>query len=217
MRDALTGFVVKDVDDFTSIDTRRESVPRDPYNVLNRGAKVASKLSAPTSSASDIFSYQDLSNDAQSVTAFEEIDRRRADATDFELCLRSLRVQGAIRDSNRIADRLACLLELYREDYDGKSLSSSSLITFIEFLRIYQDSKFPTITATPSGELYVQWKYDQCQRLGVQFLAANEVKWVVFKKNLADEERIDQFSGHSEIDLFRESANTLGIHGWIVR
>jgi hypothetical protein len=216
MKDALTAFAVCDANDFTSLGTRAKKVSNGRHSDALHGAKAAYMGAVPTSPASDIFSSQDFFGDAQSVTAFDELDRRRTDTTDIELYIRALREQKAIRYADRIADRTANLLELYKDDYDGKALSSSSLATFIDFLSFHPNSKFPTITATPAGELYVQWKHDESQRLGIQFLVGSEVKWILFKRNSTHEERIDHFSGQTMVDTFRETANALGIHEWIV-
>ncbi|SDG72995.1 hypothetical protein SAMN05216603_103213 [Pseudomonas benzenivorans] len=221
MRDALTAFGIPFCDnhDAPSLSTRSTTQLKSlltTHSGALRGAKTALKGAAPTSPASDLPSLSDLFGDAQSVAAFIELDRRRADATELVSQLRFLREETAIRNSQKIADRISDLLELYQEDYDDKSLSSSSLATFIEFLNLHRESKFPTITATPAGELYVQWKSDECQRLSIQFLAGSEVKWIIFKKNTAHEERTDYLSGQTTVDTFGSTATALGIDEWIV-
>lgn len=216
MKDALTAFAVCDANDFTSLGTRTERTSHSHHGDAIRVAKAICRGAVPMSPTSDVFSSQDLFCDAQSVTAFDELDRRRTDTTGIEFYVHALREQKSIRHADRIADRTANLLELYKEDYDGRALSSSSLATFIDFLNFHPNSKFPTITATPAGELYVQWKHDESQRLGIQFLAGSEVKWILFKRNSTHEERIDHFSGQTMVDSFRETANALGIHEWIV-
>ncbi|MDI2593105.1 hypothetical protein POF45_16960 [Pseudomonas sp. 681] len=216
MKDALTAFVVTDFNDFPSLNTRSEKVGDNPFSDTFRGSKVAHKLNASTSPASDSFSSQDQYGDAQSVTAFDELDRRRADTTEIDNYICKLRALHVVKNAGRIADRIVNLLDLYKEDYDGKSLSSPSLATFTEFLILHSASKFPSITATPAGELYVQWKHSESQRLGIQFLAGSEIKWVLFKSNSVYEGRIDQFSGRTVVDSFKETATALGIHEWIV-
>ena len=215
MRDALTAFAVCD-NDFASLDTRVERQGRDVLYRSSRGANASYKVSAPTSTASENISFQEQFTDAQSVAAFDEIDRRRADTTEVEVWLSVLREHTNIQNAARIADRTASLLELYQEDYDGRSLSSSSLNTFLEFLKIHPESKFPSITATPAGELYVQWKHSEAERLGVQFMAGGEVKWALFKRNQFQEEQLDQFSGKAFVRSFGDTAIALGIQEWIV-
>lgn len=215
MRESLTAFVVSDVNDFTSLNTRTEKGVRGTLSENLRDSRAAYRVNAPTSPASDTFSSQDQFGDAQSVTAFDELDRRRTDTTEIEICLCELRSRHAIKNANRIADRTANLLELYKEDYDGRSLSSSSFATFTSFLILHPTSKYPSITATPAGEIYAQWKHNESQRLGIQFLAGNEIKWVIFKQNPLHEERIDQFSGKTVVGSFREIARVSGIHEWI--
>lgn len=215
MRDALTAFAVSDINDFTSLNTRTE---RENHGALSETLcvrKAAYWANAPTSPASDTISSQDQFNSAQSVTAFSELDRRRADTTEIETCLCELRAQNNIKNAHRIADRIVELLELYKEDYEGRSLSASSLVTFINFLMINPTTKFPSITATPAGELYVQWKYSESQRLGVHFLAGSEAKWVLFKRNPVYEEQIDNFTDRTGISSFNQIAIALGIHEWI--
>jgi len=214
MRDALTAFLVCD-NDFASLDTRIERESRDFLRKSQHAANVSSRVGAPVSPASGNASFQDQFADDQSVTAFEELDRRRSDTKEVESWIGSLRGQANIRNAARIADRIGSLLGLYQEDYDGKSLSSSSLITFIEFLNIYPESKFPSITATPMGELYVQWKHSENQRLGIQFMVGGEVKWALFKKNQY-QEQLDQFSGKTFIRSFKDAAIALGVQEWIV-
>ncbi|NNB44557.1 hypothetical protein [Pseudomonas chlororaphis] len=215
MRDALTAFAVCD-NDFASLDTRVDRQGRDSIYRPSRAANVSNKVTVPTSPASENVSFQEQFTDAQSVAAFDEIDRRRTDATEVESWLSALRENTYIQNATRIADRIANLLELYQEDYDGRTLSSSSLNTFLEFLKIYPESKFPSITATPSGELYVQWRHGEAERLGVQFMAGGEVKWALFKRNQFQDEQLDQFSGKAFIRSFRDSALALGIQEWIV-
>ncbi|EJM14805.1 hypothetical protein PMI21_03527 [Pseudomonas sp. GM18] len=215
MRDGLTAFSICDSDEYSSLASRETSQPCIYKKHLERSEKVNFGDGKTTSPASDISPFYGMFDDDQSVTAFYEIDRRRADSTDVEEHINNLRAFAHIRNADRIADRTADLLELYKEDYDGKSLLSSSLATFVEFLNLNSNSRFPTITATPTGELYVQWKYDDCQRLSIQFLGGSEIKWVVFKRNSMHEQRVDSLSGQTMVDSFFEIANTLGIQGWI--
>ncbi|POA49380.1 hypothetical protein C1893_07090 [Pseudomonas sp. MPR-ANC1] len=216
MKDALTAFAISDISDPPSLNSRTE---REGYSALVGSLlanKAARKVSASTIPALDAFSSLDQLATAQSLTAFDELDRRRSDTRELENSLSELRAQNGIHNAGRIADRIIKLLELYKEDYNDKSLSFSSLNTFIRFLVINPRSKFPSITATPAGELYVQWKYTENQRLGIHFLSGNEVKWILFKKDPLSDERIEHFSDKAGVDSFYEVSIALGIREWIV-
>ncbi|HCD6632435.1 hypothetical protein [Pseudomonas aeruginosa] len=217
MRDALTAFSICDTGEDSSLSIRTTA----PYGNSARSQshihtpRPAVREGSPSSTAADFISIDNLLDDTQSSVAFIELDRRRADTTEAESLLESLRTQTAIRNANNIADRIGNLIELYKEDYDGRALSASSILTFLDFLNTHRNSKFPAITATPNGELYAQWKRDNDQRLGVQFLVGSEIKWVLLKRNPEHDEHIDYFAGQTVADSFGETATALGIREWI--
>uniref|UniRef100_UPI001607F412 hypothetical protein n=1 Tax=Pseudomonas chlororaphis TaxID=587753 RepID=UPI001607F412 len=109
MRDALTAFAVCD-NDFASLDTHVDRQGRDSIYRPSRAANVSNKVTVPTSPASENVSFQEQFTDAQSVAAFDEIDRRRTDTREVESWLSTLRESTYIQNAARIADRTANLL-----------------------------------------------------------------------------------------------------------
>lgn len=217
MRDALTAFSICETGEYSSLSTRTTASHGDFARTQSyiHTPRPGAREGSSSSTASDFISIDNLLDDTQSAVAFIELDRRRADTREAESLLEFLRAETAIKNADRIVDRIGNLIELYKEDYDGRALSASSILTFLDFLNVHRNSKFPAITATPNGELYVQWKRDNDQRLGVQFLVGSEIKWVLLKRNPEHDERIDYLAGQTMADSFGETATALGIRDWI--
>ena len=131
-----------------------------------------------------------------------------------QLPLQAIRGQDAEQIPYResLAARLEELLGAYQEDYEGRSLSPSAISILVGFLRAHTFLREPSLTATPSGDLYAEW-IGPCDRLlGVRFLSSGDgCRLVVFAPNPLHGGRTDRTSGTTTADalMSKPSYSTL--------
>jgi len=114
-----------------------------------------------------------------------------------------------------LAARLEELLGAYQEDYEGRSPSPSAINVLLGFLSAHPFLREPSLTATPSGELYAEW-VGPCDRLlGVRFMSSGEVHYVVFAPNPLHSGRTDRTSGTTTADALMSKPELLDARGWL--
>lgn len=147
--------------------------------------------------------------------AFAALDLLRSDDELFKEAVQKLSTMQGVVHRDSICERLLRLLELYREDYDGRALSAESLASFITFLQHKPTIRRPSIAATPTGNLYVVWKDATGQKLVLHFLSGGRCRYSAFVRNANHETRIDEHSGSTTADSVARRIDTLGLNSWI--
>jgi hypothetical protein len=141
--------------------------------------------------------------------AFGELDALRMDD---RLALQAIRSSEAtqIPYREKLAARLLEVLKAFKEDYDGRSLSASAIDSLVGFLDTNRGLRRPSLTATPSGDLYAEWTGPEVLLLGARFLPSNEVQYVIFAPNPLHEGRTDRISGLTTADTLMNKIRHLG-------
>lgn len=178
---------------------------------LDAGLKSSIKhtLSPTSERIETLTSGQDIA-----LSIFEQLDSLRADDSAVHRQIASLRSKG-LQHGEKLASRLEVLLEAYKEDYEDRVLSADSLHGFIDFLGGASSWKCPVLTATPSGEVYAQWKQDRGHLLSLLFLPTCEVKFAVFSPNPRHLERTTPITGLTTVDALAETITPLGVLEWV--
>lgn len=149
--------------------------------------------------------------------AFAGLDELRADDSLFKEGVASLYAEAPVVRREEICSRLMRLLDLYKEDYDGRALSSESLASFRGFLKTKPSVRLPTITASGAGYIYASWKEPERtgRRVGIHFLPGGRARYTVFVRNIAHEERLDEHSGAVTADSLAATLDALGVGAWL--
>lgn len=150
-----------------------------------------------------------------SIGIFDKLDALRSDARGVQDLIQAISCHGEYPLGQKLALRLGALLEAYQEDYEGRALSADSVRGFMMVLSGISGWKLPSITATPAGELYVQWRHGKTHLLSLQFLPTSEVRYVIFQPNLKHPERMDTTSGLTTVDAVIEFVSSLRVEYWV--
>jgi hypothetical protein len=151
------------------------------------------------------------------MTSNQALSATRGSRDTDEPVLRAIRGLAATQLACRakLAARLEELASAYEEDYAGGSLSVGAIGALVEFLRQTPSLKEPSVTATPSGDVYAEWVGPQDLLLGVRFLSSGEVHYVIFSPNPVHEGRADRASGTTTADALMKKLSFLDARGWL--
>lgn len=94
----------------------------------------------------------------------------------------------------------------------------NSLIALIHFLQIYRSPVQPTLVLTHDGHLRSEWSKDRHNRLAIEFLDDDEVRFVLFFRNSLWRKRVTRLSGSTSIlsifqDISDRQAKKFGAKG----
>jgi hypothetical protein len=120
-----------------------------------------------------------------------------------------------IRYRDELAARLEDLLRAYQDDYDGDTLSAGAMDTLVAFLNVNLHLRRPRISATPSGDLYAEWTGPDDSLLGVRFMEAGQVQYVIFARNTLHNDRVDRTSGTTTADALMAKLVHLADLQWL--
>lgn len=121
------------------------------------------------------------------------------------------------RHAERIALRLDYLRNNFAEDEAGeRDISADSLRDFIKFLNLHPNIRYPEITLTPSGNVYIRWKGEHKSLFSILFLSSQNVQFVVFAPNERHPEIINHISGTETVDTVLEKLDkAYGVASWV--
>jgi hypothetical protein len=132
-----------------------------------------------------------------------------------DLVLR-MRTSRSISCREGLANRLVELLsDAEEEDPESLGISPGSLRNFYNFLRAYPNVKCPTITLTPGCTIYASWRPGQNRLFAVDFLANEDVLFVVFRPNERHPERPIRLSGSVTMDVLKDTVEGCAVWEWI--
>lgn len=108
--------------------------------------------------------------------------------------------EGRRPDKERLIRRISFLCEAYAEDYGGAVLSSRSAAACVEFLEAEPTVPYPDLTATPSGDLFAEWRGLERRTLSIEFLDSGEVRFLLMWPNSRHPSLLDRISGRTTAD-----------------
>jgi hypothetical protein len=147
-------------------------------------------------------------------TAFRELDCQRSDDSQVVEAIKKT-AHTAISYRDDLSARLFTLLRAYKEDYDGRILAATSIDVMLKFLSSNPQFTFPSVTATPSGDLYAEWSGPDGALVGVRFFPTGDVQFVIFRPNPHHRGRVDRFSGATTADALLHAISNFGVKGWL--
>ena len=101
---------------------------------------------------------------------------------------------------DRLARRIVDLSVAIEEDYPGQKLSGRSLDALLDFLEASLSPDYPDLTATPVGDLCVEWRHPDGRHLIVEFLDSSEARYLVIRPNPRHPKGIDRLTGSTTAD-----------------
>jgi len=161
--------------------------------------------------------YQ-MAQDTEKITfidsPFDELYERLPDEDKIKRSLVSIRYNKNISYAQRLADRLRDLYESVLEDPDEEPLTPGSLINFIYFLSETPGLRYPDVSLTPTNEIRAQWRTAPNRHFAVSFSSMGDARFVIFKPNSDDPDRIDRLSGITSIATLIETTRPHRVLEW---
>jgi hypothetical protein len=161
--------------------------------------------------------YQ-MAQDTKKITfvdsPFDELYERLPDEDKINRSLVSIKYNKNIPYAQRLADRLRDLYESVLEDPDEEPLTPDSLINFIYFLSETPGLRYPDVSLTPTNEIRAQWRTAPNRHFAVSFSSMGDARFVIFKPNSHDPDRIDRFSGITSIATLIETTRPHRVLEW---
>jgi hypothetical protein len=105
--------------------------------------------------------------------------------------------------------------DVKEEDVGSVGITSGSLRSFYNFIRLNTNLKWPTVSLTPENNIYASWRTEQSQIFSVHFLPNEDVRFVIFKPSDRDPERKLRFSGTATTSVLIETVEPHGVLDWI--
>lgn len=173
-----------------------------------------------TRPATDIRTDDTLEFDGSSGTyqfvysPFDELYERLPDKDKINRSLVSVKCNKNISYAQRLADRLRDLYESVLEDPDEEPLTPGSLINFIYFLSETPRLRYPDVSLTPTNEIRAQWRTAPNRHFAVSFSSMGDARFVIFKPNSDDPDRIDRFYGITSIASLIETTRPHRVLEW---
>ena len=186
---------------------------------IDLGAWRATGIRTEVSLEFDVSSgtYQ-MAQDTEKITfvdsPFDELYERLPDEDKINRSLVSIRYNKNISYAQRLADRLRDLYESVLEDPDEGPLPPGSLINFIYFLSETPGLRYPDVSLTPTNEIRAQWRTAPNRHFAVSFSSMGDARFVIFKPNSDDPDRIDRFSGITSIATLIETTRPHRVLEW---
>jgi len=161
--------------------------------------------------------YQ-MAQDTEKITfvdsPFDELYERLPDEDKIKRSLVSIKYNKNISYAERLADRLRDLYESVLEEPDEEPLTPGSLINFIYFLSETPGLRYPDVSLTPTNEIRAQWRTASNRHFAVSFSSMGDARFVIFKPNSDDPDRIDRFSGITSIATLIETTRPHRVLEW---
>lgn len=100
------------------------------------------------------------------------------------------------------------ILELHQfaiEEEDQDMLSVESFLSLAKFILLNNPPVVPSLVLTTNGHLRAEWRINSINRIALEFLADEEVRFVLFARNKRDRLKVTRISGSTTIaDIFDE-------------
>jgi hypothetical protein len=183
-----------------------EQLPYNPSNVYSWDS------TATISEVKNLGLLDIWSGEHGTITQFTLLDDEENQVLDL---LFQFRASTSIHHIGKIVNRLDTLMhDAKEEDSSQVGINVDSLRNFIAFLRLHNNLKYPFITLTPDGNIYVSWR-EVNRVFSVQFLRNKDTRFVIFKPNNLHPKRKIRIAGIATIDVLQETVSPHGIWDWI--
>ena len=145
---------------------------------------------------------------------FEALDDKLADMDKVKKLINHVRLEERIPYSREITDKLNYLFDAVNDDPEEDPISPESMKSFISFFKRTPNLKLPEIVLTPSNEIRAQWRVSNNRHFAVVFLPNEDVRFVLFKPNSKDPDKIDRMSGMTSVDSLFEIVQLHNVFEW---
>lgn len=122
--------------------------------------------------------------------------------------LSQLHAVAALDYRDKLSARIASLMP-HEDEPDDVALSLNSLQQLLQFLARHTELKCPTVTVTPSGDMYASWQKNRSCVFSVQFMDNGQVKFVVLRLQSAQ-----QLSGLTSPEALMATVAPLNVMDW---
>jgi len=127
----------------------------------------------------------------------------------------SLEESGAVPFAKTLADRLRDLTKISREEApDQAPLDTASLEGMLAFLTKNPDLVSPSVVLTPEGHLRGRWRRDRSHYFAVEFLDAENVRFVLFAPNPRHPYKTCRIFGDATVDSLMELVAPYRVQRW---
>jgi|Deesub1362A_J573_1020465.scaffolds.fasta_scaffold09387_3 hypothetical protein len=121
-----------------------------------------------------------------------------------------------IRYRDKIANQLITLFkDSKEEDPYSSGITAGSLRNFVNFLELYPNVKYPSISLTPEHNIYVSWRDEYNRLFSIHFLPNKDTRFVIFMPNYRHPERKIRISGITTVDVLMETVAFYRVTDWI--
>lgn len=128
----------------------------------------------------------------------------------------NVRTSSDMPFGKRLAARLESLTETSKEEFpEQEPISHRSLHDFLIFIRSVLDIAYPDVVLTYKGHIRAEWTKSRNRHFAVEFLGANEVRFVVFAPDPKKPYKTNRASGLSALDSLMELVRPYGVLVWI--
>jgi hypothetical protein len=145
---------------------------------------------------------------------FDELDERLPDEAKMNRSLVSVKRNKNISYAQRLADRLRDLYESVLKDPEEGPIPHESLLNFLYFLSETPGLRYPDVNLTQANEIRAQWRTAPNRHFAVSFSSMGDARFVIFKPNSDDPDRIDRLSGITSVATLIETTRPHRVLEW---
>lgn len=129
--------------------------------------------------------------------------------------LKKIEDSSEIMNGRSIARRIRALRQITREDEDG-DINPDSLRSFYEFLSLHPKVRYPEISLTPDGDIYVRWKGKDHCLFSIHFLEGSRTRYIVFVPDDKRPSLLNRISGSGSVETLLETIDrAYGVTAWV--
>ena len=146
---------------------------------------------------------------------FDDLDQRMDIDKKVQLLISHIPDESNIQFAARLGARLDFLFNAAKEENpDEIQILPESLSNFIAFLREMGTPTYPDVVLTPSNEIRAQWRTAPNRHFAVVFLPTGNARYVIFKPNSRDPDRISRLSGVTSVESLMDEIEPHGVLRW---
>lgn len=187
-----------------------------------KSASATFYLTFPTLASTSDFSVKDETFRIQQ-SPFEELYDLQSNEERLKELFEYIEDTLDISFNRHLVRRLRKVQESANEEESGHApMSSGSLQNLVSFLsKGPKDIKYPDITLTPRGNIYLNWHANEKRNLAVEFLSSsltlpNSVRLVLFYPDSSDPTSMIRLSGSAPTSNLIKIAESNGALAWIL-
>ena len=129
----------------------------------------------------------------------------------------ALRREGALPYRDRLAERLANLQEMFKEEGEDELFLADSLRALLAFLERLPSLPYPSVTLTSGGEACLTWQRGSDYFLGARFFDIEHVHFAAHYPNRREGSLIDRLSGSTTSRALADLALHFQVSDWAAK